>query len=94
MPPQSPSGLLFENTMNSVTITLNEDGTYSVSSGQEDMTAEGMPMAEPQSFATADEACDAAIAMLGGSEEEEPMIEGEEDLQAQFEGGFKQARGM
>jgi len=77
-----------------VTITLNEDGTYSVSSGQEDMTEEGMPMAEPQTFESADEACAAAIEMLGGGEEEQPMIEGEEELQASFEGGFKQARGV
>jgi hypothetical protein len=76
--------------MKSVTITLNEDGTYSVSSGQE--AAEGMP--EPQTFESADEACEAAIGMLGGSYEEEPMIDGEEELQASFEGGFKQARGV
>jgi hypothetical protein len=53
-----------------------------------------MPSAEPQTFESADEACEAAIGMLGGSYEEEPMIEGEEELQASFEGGFKQARGM
>ena len=78
--------------MKSVTITLNEDGTYSVSSGQE--IAEGMPSAEPQTFESADEACEAAIGMLGGSYEEEPMIDGEEELQASFEGGFNQARGV
>jgi hypothetical protein len=86
--------------MNSVTITKNEDGSFTVE-GQEPYmeTEEGsvQDMAEDtqegaQTFATAEEACDAAVAMLGGSGE--PMIDGEEDLQAAFEGGFKQARGV
>ena len=84
--------------MNSVTITLNEDGSYSVE-GQE-------PYAEPtegdmadmqedategaQTFQTAEEACQAAIAMLGGGESAEMPIEGEDE----FVQGFKQARGV
>ena len=76
--------------MNSVTITLNEDGTYSVSSDAQDMTGEGMPMAEPQTFGSAEEACQAAISMLGGGGEEQPMMDGEAD----FVGGFKGARGI
>ena len=84
--------------MNSVTITLNEDGTYTVE-GQEPYAepAEGgmADMAEDQaegaqSFQSAEEACQAAIAMLGGGESAEPMIEGEED----FVQGFKGARGI
>lgn len=82
--------------MNAVTITLNEDGTYTVE-GPESYAepAEGgmADMAEDkaegaQTFQSAEEACQAAIAMLGGGAE--PMIEGEED----FVQGFKGARGI
>lgn len=76
--------------MNTVCITLNEDGTYSVYMEGEDMAAEGMPTPEPQTFESADEACQAAISMLGGGESQEPMIEGED----QFVQGFKGARGI
>lgn len=72
--------------MKTVCITLNEDGTYGVY--MQDMAAEGMPEAEPQTFESAEEACEAAIDMFGLGVEE-PMMEGEEEFQA----GFKQARG-
>lgn len=76
--------------MNTVCITLNEDGTYGVY--MKDEVAEGMPEAEPQTFESADEACQAAIDMLGGGmeEAEEPMMEGEDE----FVQGFKDARGV
>ena len=93
--------------MNSVTITLNDDGTYTVEqepsqdsdmgvpegpeNGQADMqedAAEGEPS---QQFQSAEEACQAAVAMLGGSgESAEPKIDGEDA----FVNGFKGARGI
>lgn len=80
--------------MKTVCITANDDGSFVVY--LEPMEGEmEMPEEEGESFASIDEALAAAASMLGGTgEEEEPMIEGEEDLQASFEGGFKQARGM
>lgn len=92
--------------MNSVTITLNEDGTYTVEqepsqdgdmgmpegteNGQQDM-AEDQAEGEPsQQFQSAEEACQAAIAMLGGGESAEPKIDGEDE----FVQGFKGARGI
>ena len=81
--------------MKTVCITANDDGSFAVyleAPEMEGMEGE-MPEETGESFASMDEALSAAASMLGG-EEEQPMIEGEEDLQAQFEGGFKQARGM
>jgi len=99
MPPQSPSGLLFEKHMKTVCITANDDGSFAVYLEAPEMEGmEGemeMPEEAGESFGSMDEALNAAASMLGGTgEEEQPMIEGEEDLQASFEGGFKQARGM
>ena len=75
--------------MSTVCITLNEDGTYGVYREEEEtMAEEGMPEAAPQTFETAEEACQAAIQMLGS---EEPMIEGEDTLD--FEKGFAGIRG-
>lgn len=86
--------------MNSVTITKNEDGSFSIEGPESYAEPTEGDMADmqedategAQTFATAEEACDAAVAMLTGGGE--PMIEGEEDLQASFEGGFNQARGV
>ena len=82
--------------MNAVTITLNEDGTYTVEGqesyaepqegGMADMQEDAAEGA--QTFQSAEEACQAAIAMLGGGGE--PKIDGEEE----FVSGFKQARGV
>lgn len=83
--------------MKTVCITANDDGSFAVyleAPEMEGMEGE-MPEEAGESFASIDEALSAAASMLGGTgEEEQPMIEGEADLQAQFEGGFKQARGM
>lgn len=84
--------------MNSVTITLNEDGTYTVEGQESYAEPEEGGMADmqedmgegAQTFQTAEEACDAAVAMLGGSESEEPKIDGEDE----FVSGFKGARGI
>lgn len=71
--------------MQSVTITANDDGSFSV----QGEAAPEMPEGGGQTFASAEEACDAAVAMLGGGEAAEPKMDGEE----QFTQGFKQVRG-
>lgn len=85
--------------MNSVTITLNEDGTYTVEGPESYAEPQEGGMADmqedmgegAQTFQSAEEACQAAMSMLGGGgEQEQPMIEGEAD----FVQGFKGARGI
>lgn len=65
--------------MNSVTITLNEDGTY---------TVEGQ--AGAQQAASPDEACDLALQMLGTPEAPESPAQEEAES---FEAGFAGVRG-
>lgn len=83
--------------MKSVTISLNEDGTYTVEGQESYAEPEEGSMGDmkedetegAQTFQTAEEACQAAIQMLGS--EQESMIEGEDTLD--FEKGFAGIRG-
>ena len=82
--------------MNSVKITAQDDGTYTVEAEEPemDMEAEGMEdeASEPSTqVATIDEAFDLARQMLDQGSASEPMIEGEDSLD--FEKGFAGIRG-
>lgn len=91
--------------MKTVCINALDDGTYTVGLENESMpegpeSPEGTPMdtqedqtegENEQSFQSLDEALNAARTLLSG--ESKVMIPGEEELQASFVGGFKQARG-
>lgn len=74
-----------------VCIEQMEDGTYSVTMGDQmgQEVGQGMGQDQGQTFQSLEEAIEAVRSTFGGEEQAKPMIEGEED----FVAGFKEARG-